>query len=254
MLYSIRLLFLFLFISIPCFAKEFKINRCQLPDGKVILTDSWCKANEKILNKSTDLPKKTNKKNKLKRTYSEKSVNKNNYIAVRNPVKSQRQNLRKKSSLDMSKGNPSEGQFIGLMVKVNHPESWEVNQKRIEDKMLHFDFRTGNEILMNLDFVSLPKGKKFSRDELVVLLQSVSRWMSNNPDNNIQDWVTNMSFNDGVGVYANFEVSRKGFQYNTKGYIYRFGFLIQFNILSHSLENALFDQALDVLYHGIVVR
>ena len=228
-------------------AKEFKIYRCQMPDGTIVLQDAWCKPNQKIVKPSKNVPTKPNK--------SRKKINKS---SSRQSAVASKRVYRKPASMATIKTTGAElstGRLAGFDIAVKHADHWQVGRKKIEQKMLHFDFTGGtgvDEFLFNLDFVTLPAGKTFSRDELIVLLQSVSRWMTDNPDLS-RDWVFDMELQDGIGIYGTFENSGQGFQYNTKGYVYRNGFLIQFNVLSQHIDGANFARALHVLGSGINV-
>ncbi|WP_395375499.1 hypothetical protein [Marinicella sp. W31] len=228
-------------------AKEFKIYRCQMPDGTIVLQDAWCKPNQKIVKKSKSVPTKPNKNRK-----------KNKKSSTRQSTATSKRIYRKPASITPLKTTGSElstGRLAGFNIAVKHADHWQVGRKMIEQKMLHFDFSGGagiDEFLFNLDFVTLPVGKKFSRDDLVVLLQSVSRWMTENPDLS-RDWVFDMELQEGIGIYGTFENSGQGYQYNTKGYVYRSGFLIQFNVLSQRIDGTNFARALHVLSSGINV-
>ena len=234
--------FIILTSAASSWAKEFKIYRCQMPDGTIVLQDGWCKPNQKIVKDSKTVPTKPNKAQK-----------KNKRVPTRKPAQTAKKVYQKLPSVSFKTTGAelSTGRLAGFNIAVKHADFWQVGRKTVEQKILHFDFSGGagsDEFLFNLDF--LPAGKQFSRSDLVGLLQNVSRWMSENP-NASRDWVFDMNVKKGIGIYGTFENPSQGFQYNTKGYVYRDGFLIQFTVMSQRIDGPNFARAIDVLNNGI---
>jgi len=249
-------LILLLFISSIAYAKsKLIIRKCLTADGTISYQEKRCDTNVGV--SKNHIPKKqvmASKQPKVNTLTSWTKTPSNNYSQPQPKLRYQK--LSNLVSHDLST------QIISDRVKsdrisIQVLSRWSMIKKVYNNKLLHMKFldeTPKSELSLLIDFTD-PQGKSFNNSELVNLSNLIgSRFARGSQEGQVNAKILKVKGGLGAMVFFTNSELVKEYNYISKGLIYKNNWLIQFTLLTDSIDNSSYHFAINALLNDITIQ
>ncbi len=235
---------LVLFAS-PAFAKKkLVIHKCLQSNGTIAYLEDPCVSKQTTIHKRKKKPKF-----KANPSYTAKNITKNPTIKTFARLKNT--NFKDNSTKILS--NVAKGYHFSIKVL----KRWQTSNVVYNNKLVHMkfsDFVPQAEMFLMIDFI-FPDNKIFSTAELQELVALVgSRYIKGSKEGAVIPY--ELKVKNGKGVLATFTHSNRvtDYKFATRGAIFKGKWLVQFTLLSNSLQSQGYLFALNSLTKSIEIH